>query len=338
MVKVKKKKRVKQKAVRTMFSSGGLDLLVMGGVIGLFYQTLYLLITVEAQTAEVSYYLFWRLFQEMGILFLFLGIVLVSYSFLKEEESMKKFGGSSLISGALLSLPVVVYSTYKAVTGLEGQTVTLKSFLTTTAPNIVGNFSKVYIFAGVLFLGIFFWGHRRARTAAAAFFVGGAILGCIFMVIWGYNTYETSKAFLEMYPDSRDLIFAQFLFPDVLNIIYRLLLTIGVLTYTVYYLSKYNLKRWTGRIWFFGGAVGFFHWLLRFRLDSTAVHREVVGVRQAIMQLTPYSTSLKDQALTIETMKEFYMKKMIPTYVEPSVYAIICAGIAAIALYLWTRE
>lgn len=73
-------------------------------------------------------------------------------------------------------------------------------------------------------------------------------------------------------------------------------------------------------------------------MDSRSIRSEITSVRQSIMQLTPYSTSFKDQMLTVETLKEFYVKKMIPLYLEDSLWILVFTGITAIGIYLWLRE
>lgn len=333
----KKKKKVKPEPARDMFITGGLNLLFLGGFIGIFYHTLYLLISVETHVEE-SVILISDIFYGLGMLCLFFGIIFVSYTFLKETEHLKKYTGSFLVAGGILSFLPVVYSQYDKIIGLKEQTIALQSFVTLHASTIMVNLGKLYFFAGVICVGMYLWGRRQQRSWAAAFFISGVVCVCVNLVISIYNSYDTYKMFMEMYATSRDLIISQFLFPDLLNIISRLLVVIGVLLLSVFYLSKYRLKKWTGRIWVFGGAVGVFHWFLRLSLDSQTIHNEITGVRQSIMQLTPYSTSLKDLPLTIETLREFYVKKMIPLYLEDGLWIIVFAGIALMGIYFWVRE
>lgn len=340
MVKAKKKKkRVKTEPTRDMFVTGGLNMLFLGGFIGIFYHTLYLLISVETHFAEASFVLISDLFYGLGMLCLFFGIVFASYSFLKGTEYLKKYAGSFLVAGAALSFLPVIYSQYDKIMGLREQTIALQSFITLHTPTIMVNFCKLYFFAGAVCAGVYLWGRRQQRSWAAAFFIAGAVCACVNLVISVYNSYDTYKMFLEIYGTaSRDLIISQFFFPDLLNIISRLLVVIGVLLLSVFYLWKYRLRRWTGRIWFFGGAVGVFHWFLRLSIDSQGIRQDITGVRQSIMQLTPYSTSYRNLALTIETLREFYVKKMIPTYMESGLWVVVFAGIALMGIYFWVRE
>ena len=338
MVKAKKKKKKKKpEPTRDMFVTGGLNLLFLGGFIGIFYHTLYVLIAVEAHIEE-SVTLLSDIFYGLGMLFLFFGIVFVSYTFSKEVDYLKKYTGSFFVAGGILSLLPVVYSQYDKIIGLKEQTIALQSFITLHAPTIMVNLGKLYFFAGAICVGIYLWGRRQQRPWAAAFFIGGAVCACVYLVISVYNSYDTYKMFMEMYATSRDLIISKFLFPDLLNIISRLLVVIGVLVLSISYLSKYRLKKWAGRTWVFGGVGGVFHWFLRLSLDSQDIHNEITGVRQSIMQLTPYSTSLKDLPLTIETLREFYVKKMIPLYMEDGLWIIVFAGVALIGVYLWAKE
>ncbi|MGC1120068.1 MAG: hypothetical protein WBA22_03150 [Candidatus Methanofastidiosia archaeon] len=338
MAKTKKRKPLEKKPATNMFLGGGLDFLMLGGFIAIVYHTLYTLIMMEASPEDVSYRLILQVLQALGMLLLFFGVVVLSYSFLKEGRELKKYGGALLVSGGALSIPAAVTSSYYYVTTLEGQTMTLQSFLTLNLPDLMNDFSKVYILGAVLFLGIFFWERRRQRTWAAACFSAGAVTWSVALVVAFYNTYDMYKTFMEMYSTSRDLIISQFLVPDLLNNMSRLLVVLGLLLLAVSYLQRHNLQRWAGRLWTFGGAVGVFHWFLRLSLDSKMIKSEMTGVRQSIMQLTPYTTTFKDVSLTIETMKEFYVKKLIPTYLEEFMLVTVFAAITTIGIYLWTRK
>jgi hypothetical protein len=340
MVKVKKKKgkKAKRKPTKDMFAKGGLNLLLLGGFVGIFYQTLYLLITIEA-IEEPSLEIFERIFWEMGTLFLFIGLVLACFHFLKEEEFFKKHTGSFLVSGAVLSLIVTIYSQYDVIIGLKDQTIVLKSFVTAYLPKIMGNFSRLYIFLGVSVLGIYFWGRRKGKRVAAEFLIAGCTAGVVALVIYVYNGYDTYKMFLEMYSIEKEMVISRFLFPDILNHTSRLLVLVGVLLFSASVIwAGHNLRKWTGRAWFFGGILGAFHGFVLLSLDSEMIHNEISGVRQSIMELTPYSTTLKDNALVIETLKEFYVKKMIPTYMDQFFWIAIFTGIAAVAVYFWVRK
>jgi hypothetical protein len=338
MVKTKKRKPLEKKPATNMFLGGGLDFLILGGFIAVVYHTLYTLIMVEASPEDVSYTLILQVLQAMGMLLLFFGVVVLSYSFLKESKQLRKYGGALLVSGGALSIPAAVASSYFYATALKGQTITVKSYLTLNMPSLMTNFSKVYILVAVLFLGIFFWERRRQRTWAAACFSAGAATWSIALVVAFYNTYDMYETFMEMYSSSRDLIISQFLVPDLLSNISRFLVVLGFLLLTISYIQKTNFQKWAGRFWTFGGAVGVFHWFLRLNLDSQMIKNEMTSVRQSIMQLTPYTTTFKDVSLTIETMKEFYVKKLIPTYLEEFMLVAVFAAITAIGIYLWTRK
>ncbi len=338
MVKAKKKK-VKKEPTHDMFVTGGLNMLFLGGFIGIFYHTLYLLLSVETHFEEASFVLISDLFYGLGMLCLFFGIVFASYSFLKGNDYLKKYAGSFLVAGGILSFLPVVYSQYDKIMGLKEQAIALQSFITLHTPAIMVNFSKLYFFAGAVCLGMYLWGRRQRRSWAAAFFIAGAACACVNLIVSAYNSYDTYKMFMEVYgTESKELIISQFLFPDLLNIISRLLVVIGVLLLSVVYLWKYRLKKWTGRAWVFGGVTGVFHWFLRLSLDSQMIRQDITGVRQSIMQLTPYSTSYRDLPLTIETLREFYVKKMIPSYMESGLWVVIFAGIALLGIYFWVRE
>ncbi|MGD2248533.1 MAG: hypothetical protein PVF58_09000 [Candidatus Methanofastidiosia archaeon] len=341
MVKVKKKKKKirKEAPISSMFSQGGMKMLVLGGVAAIFYYTIYLLVSVEAQLEDVSLILVKNTSYGLGMLFLVFGIVFVSYHFLKEKEFFKIYGGACLISAALLTLPSVIHSQYEAGVFLKGQEITLKSFLTSHFFTFMTNTGKAYFLVGALFLGIYLWGYRKKRLWAAAVFIAGAITLCIALVISFYNTYEMYKTFLEMYSTSKDLIISRFLFPNLLNDSSRLLVMLGVFLFPASYIGKrYVLRKWTGRVWTFGGIAGAFRGFLRLGIDSEMIHNEIVSVRQSIMQLTPYSTSFKEYPLTIETLKEFYVKKMLPVYLEHTFVIAIFIGIALLGIYLWARE
>jgi hypothetical protein len=339
MVKTKKRKPLEKKPVTSMFLGGGLDFLILGGFIAIVYHTLYTLIMVEASPEDVSYTLILQVLQAMGMLLLFFGVIVLSYSFLKESKHLRKYGGALLVSGGGLSIPAAVGSSYFYTTALKGQTITVRSYLTQSMPSLMTDFSKVYILVAVLFLGIFFWERRRQRTRAAACFSAGAATWSFALVVAFYNTYDMYETFLEMYGSSnRDLIISQFLVPDLLSNISRLLVVLGLLLLAISYIQETNFQKWTGRFWTFGGAVGVFHWFLRLNLNSQMIKSELTNVRQSIMQLTPYTTTLKDISLTIETMKEFYVKKLIPTYLEDFMLVAVFAAITAIGVYLWTRK
>ncbi len=340
MVKAKKKKkRVKKKVSQDMFVSGGLNLFMIGGVIAVFYQALYFLITAEPSTEEVSYALFWKIFEELGMLSLFFGLILVCYSFLKEVGFFKKYAGSFLISGALLSLAAAFYAVYSHISGLTEQTITLRSFVLATFPQLMNNVSRIYLYLGILFLGIFLWGYRERRKWSAGFLVGGVVLACVALVMTMYTTYENYTVFIGMYGEAgKGYLISQVLFPDLLRSISLLLVLIGVLFFAASYLWTFRVRKWAGRMWLFGGAAGAFYGFIRLGIDSQMIRNEITSVRQSIMDLTPYTTSLKDQMLTVETLREFYVKKVIPLYFEHSLWIIFLTGIAFIGLYLWMRE
>ncbi|MBU6996310.1 MAG: hypothetical protein HXS41_00110 [Theionarchaea archaeon] len=338
MPKTKKRKPLEKKPPTNMFLGGGLDFLVLGGIIAIIYHTLYTLIMVEASPGDVSHTLILQVLQAVGMLLLFLGVVVLSYSSLVNHGDLKRDGGAFLVSGGALCIPAAVASTYYYVTAIEGQTMTLESFLTQTMPTLLNDFSKVYILMGVLFLGIFFWERRRQRTWAAACFSAGAVTWSGSLVVAFYNTYDLYQTFMEMYSTSRDLIISQFLIPEVLSNTSQVLVVIGLLLLAISYLQKRNLQRWAGRFWTFGGAFGVFHGFVRLSLDSKMIQNEMTGVRQSIMELTPYTTTFKDISLVIETMKEFYAKVMIPTYLEEFMMIAVFSAITAIGVYLWTKR
>ncbi|MBU7015494.1 MAG: hypothetical protein HXS52_03725 [Theionarchaea archaeon] len=338
MAKTKKRKPLEKKPATNMFLGGGLNFLILGGFIAITYYTLYTLIMVEASPKDVSYTLILQVLKAVGILLLLFGVVVLSYAFLKERGELKEYGGALLVSGGVVSIPAVVVSSYYFVTALEGQTMTPQSFLSLNLPTLLTDFSKVYVFVAILFLGIFFWERRRQRSWAAVCCTAGAAIWSAALVVAFYNTYDMYKTFMEMYSTSRDLIISQFVVPDLLNNASRLLTVVGLLLLGASYLQRHNLQRWAGRFWTFGGAVGVFHWFLRLSLDSKMIRNEMTGVRQSIMELTPYTTTFKDMSLNIETMKEFYAKVMIPTYLEEFMLIAVFAAITAIGVYLWTRR
>lgn len=341
MVKVKKKKKKirKEAATKSMFSRGGLKMIILGGVVAIFYYTFYLMVSVEAQWEEASLILIKDASNGLGMLFLVFGIIFACYYFLEDKDFFRLYGGSFLISAALLTIPSVIYSQYTAGQSLKGQEITLKAFLTSHFFTFMTNAGKVYILVGALFLGIYLWRYRKKRLWAAASFMAGGIILCIALVISFYNTYEMYQTFLEMYSSSKDLIISRFLFPNVLNDISRLLVVLGVSLFPASYIGKrYILRTWTGRVWTFGGMAGAFRGFIILNIDSEMIHNEIVNMRQSIMQLTPYSTSFKEYPLTIETLREFYVKKMLPTYLEHTFVIAIFIGIALIGIYLWVKE
>lgn len=342
----KKEKMMKKKGFHDMFLNGGLDLFILGGFIGITYETLYFLITVETQmqkeVEEVSYAIFRPLLQELGILLLFFGLIFICYFILKEQEFFKKSAGSFFIAGAILTIAAFSYSQYEVVKVLKGASVpeiTVKSFVTTTVPAFMDNFSKIYFFVGMVVLGIFLWGHSRERRYAAEFFMGGAVMGCVAIGTLAYGLYENYKMFLEMYATSRDLIISQFIIPDVLENTAELLVIIGIFLFSASYIwTESNFRKWSGRTLFSGGAVGTFNGFIRLGVASGSIRSEITQVRQSVMDLTPFTTNWKGQALTIETLKEFYVKKMMPVYLEYSLLIVAFAGIVLIGIYLWMRE
>lgn len=343
MVKAKKKKKkVKRKISQDMFVKGGLNLLMMGGFIGIFYQVLYMLIMVETFTTleEVSYTLFIRIFREFGIFFLFLGLIFVCYSILKEKEFFTKHTGTFLASGASLSLVGGVYALYDIISRQAEQVFSSQTFLISVLPVLMSNISRIYLFMGALLLGIAVWGFRTQRKWAAALFVAGAGTGCGVFVLLMYGVYENTTFFLEMYGETnRELIISRFLLPDMLQNISLLLVFAGIVSLSASYIwTAYKLRRWAGRLLLFGGVAGAFHGFIRLGMDSQEVRNEITGVRQSIMNLTPYSTVLRDQMLTVETLREFYIKKVLPLYLEHSLWVIVFTGITAVAIYLWVRE
>ncbi|MBU7016963.1 MAG: hypothetical protein HXS44_05600 [Theionarchaea archaeon] len=339
MVKAKKKKkRVKEKATHSMFARGGLDLLLVGGFIALFYQTLYILISMESQIKEISYPFFVQFFKDVGFFFLFVTVVCVCVFYLKKVEFFQKHAGSFLVAGTVLSVPAAIYSLYMVIDSMRDQTITLQSYAAGELPLIAGSLSKLYIFAGAFLLGIYLWGYRGTRKWASQLFVGGTAVGCAFVAASIYSTYENTKIFLEMYSTSRDLIISRLLFPEMLKLSSWLLIIIGVLFFSASYIFTERFQKWAGRAWVFGGIAGTFQEFLQLSLDSEVVRSEITSVRQSIMELTPYASSLKNLPLTVETMKEFYIKKMIPLYLEHSFWILIFAGIAVLGIYFWMKE
>ncbi len=345
MVKAKKKKkRVKEKPSQNMFVRGGLDLLIMGGFMGIMYQVLYLLITVETKLDTASYKVPVKILEEFGILFLFFSLILICFFFLKGDGFFQKYGGSALISGAVLSVPPVLFLGYDLFSTfreqlISAQVISAKSYIMTNIPQMMETFTRLYFFTGALLLGVSFWGHQRGRKWAAELFMGGVGAGCIALVTSMYGSYESTKFLMQMYSLQKDLIISQFLFPDLLKRSSWLLIILGVLFFSASYIwTKISYRKWTGRTWLFGGVTGAFYGFLRLGMDSRSIRSEITSVRQSIMQLTPYSTSFKDQMLTVETLKEFYVKKMIPLYLEDSLWILVFTGITAIGIYLWLRE
>lgn len=343
MVKAKKKKKkVKRKVSQDMFVKGGLNLFMMGGFITIFYQVLYLLITLETtlSSEEVSYTLILKIFKELGIVFLFLGLIFLCYSILKEEEFFTKHTGTFLISGALLSLIAGFYALYDVISSQAEQVFSSETFVITVLPELMSNIGRVYLFVGAFFLGIFVWGFRAKRKWAAEFFVAGAAAGCGALVLLMYGVYENSTFFLEMYGEAnRELIISQILLPGMMQAISLFLVFAGGLLLSASYIwTAFKFRKWAGRLLLFGGVAGAFHGFIRLGIDSQTVRNEITGVRQSIMNLTPHSTALRDQMLTIETLREFYIKKVLPLYLEHSLWVIIFTGIAVIAVYLWMRE
>jgi hypothetical protein len=338
MVKAKKKKkRVKEKATHNMFARGGLNLLLMGGFIALFYQTLFILISMESQIKEISYQFFIQFFKDVGFFFLFATIVLICVFYLKEVELFQKHAGSFLVAGMVLSVPAVIHSVYMVIDSMKDQAITLQSYAAGELPLLSGSVSKLYIFAGAFLLGIYLWGFRGTRKWVSQLFMAGAAVGCAFVVLSIYSTYENTKIFLEMYSASRDLIISRLLFPEMLKLSSWLLIIIGVLFFSAHAFTL-RFQKWAGRAWAFGGIAGTFQEFLQLSLDSEVVRSEITSVRQSIMDLTPYASSLKNLPLTVETMKEFYVKKMIPVYLEHSFWILIFAGIAVLGIYFWMKK
>lgn len=335
---------MKEKPSLGMFAKGGLSLLVLGGFFGVFYQALYLLIALEVRigdiSTEVPYTLFITIFKELGILFVFAALIFLCFFFLKEKEFFQKHAGSTLIAGSVLSLPAVFYALYDIVTALRDQTVTARNFAVTTFPQLMGNICKVYIFVGAVLLGVYLWNRRGVRKWAAAFFLGGATAGCITFGASVYTSYDSYIFLMGMYGEaSKDVLITQFLFPDLLRVVSWLLIVIGVLLLSAFYVKKKSVfKKWGGRTWVFGGIAAAFYGFIRLGMESRNIHNEITSVRRSIMELTPYSTSLKDLMLTIETLREFYVKKMLPVYMENSLWIAVFAGIAVLGIYLWVRE
>ncbi|KYK31797.1 MAG: hypothetical protein AYK19_16225 [Theionarchaea archaeon DG-70-1] len=348
MVKAKKKKKKKRKKVeekpsRNMFAKGGLSLLALGGLLGIFCQTLYFLITVETQTEnieEISYRLFLTLFEELGMLFMFFALVFACFFFLKEKEFFQKYAGSALVTGGVLLIPAVLFSLYDSVSVLKDQTITARAFVITNLPGVMTHVSKVYLFAGALLLGIYLLNRRNARKWAAAFFLGGCAVGSIALAVSMYSTYDSYIFLLEMYGEpTKDTLISQFLFPDLLRLVSWFLIMIGGLFLSAFYIrDRTTFRKWAGRTWVFGGIAAAFYGFLRLGMESRAVRNEITSVRQSIMELTPYSTSLKDQILTIETLREFYVKKMMPLYLENAWWIAVFAGIAVLGIFWWVRE
>jgi uncharacterized membrane protein YqhA len=332
--------RKKEKASTNMFFRGGLYLFILAGVIGIFYQTLYTLVAVEAQIEDLSTTLIIHIIEQLGVLLIFFALVLVSFFFLKEEEFFKKHAGSLLIAGAVLSVPPVIYSLYEMIPSLREQTITVQAFFMETFPPLMENISKIYIFAGVIFLGIFLWGHITQRKWAAQFFIGGAVTGCASVAVSIYTVYETYKSIVETYGDiDKEAVFSRIIFPEVLKSVSLILVIAGVLVLSIFYVWKYyNFRKWTGRTWVFGGIFATFCGFINLALGSQMIRDDLTRVRQSIMELTPYTTFLREQVITVETMKEFYVKKMIPSYMDHSLWIGLFAAIALVGIYLWTKE
>ena len=340
MVKAKKKKkRVKEDATHNMFVRGGFDLLLLGGFFAVVFQTLYTLISVETQLEDISYTLFIDIFDNVGLLFLFLCLILVCFYYLKKEELFQKYAGSFLIAGSILSFPAVFYSLYMNISSLKELTVTVQSYVASTLPFLAENLTRLYILAGALLLGITFWGYRNKRQTASKFFMGGAVVGCVFVVLSIYSLYETYKLYMEMYAQSRDIIISQVVFPASLSYASWLLTLLGALFFAASYTEIHvDMRRWAGRALTCGGIAGTFQEFLVLSLDAQAIRSEITSVRQSIMDLTPYSTSFKNLPLTVETLREFYVKKMIPLYMEHALWILVFAGIAAFGIYLWSKK
>ena len=338
MVKKKRKEKVKKKLSQNIFGNGGLTLLIFGGVIGIFYQTLYLLITVEALEEQYLYYMGARALQELGILLLFCTLVLGCFYYRSERERFRDIAGYTLIAGTAVTIPAVCYLLYNRVSLLQDQVFTLRTFLIQTLPTLLSSISRIYILAGALFLGIMFIGYLRKKSWSDSFFISGTFTGCAVLVILLYVVYDSYSIFQEQ-GASRDLIFARAIIPDSLMILSYMLILIGVLLFAVSRLwDRRDVVTWTGRTWLLGGISGAFFKFTQLGMNSEMIHNEILRVRQYIMELTPYSTSLNDLPLTTETLREYYIKKMIPLYMDHALWVVLFSAIAMLGIYFWTKK
>ena len=103
-------------------------------------------------------------------------------------------------------------------------------------------------------------------------------------------------------------------------------------------LEKYDMRKWTGRTWLVGGITGAFYKFTSLGIGSQTIHDEILRVRQYIMELTPYSTSLNDLPLTTETLREYYIKKMIPVYMDHALWIMVFSAIALLGIYFWSKK
>ncbi|MBU7031666.1 MAG: hypothetical protein HXS53_03975 [Theionarchaea archaeon] len=338
MVKKKRKEKVKKKLSQNLFANGGLILLIFGGVIGIFYQTLYLLITTEALKEESLYYMGARGLQELGILLLFCTVVLGCFYYRSEKERFRSLAGYTLIIGAAIAIPSLCYLLYDSVSLLQDQTFTLRTFLTQSLPTLLSFISKIYILVGALFLGIVFTGYLKRKSWSNSFIITGALIGCAALGIFLYLVYD-SYFILQEQGASRELIIARVIIPDSSMIFSYMFILAGTLLLAASHIwEKYDMRKWTGRTWLVGGITGAFYKFTSLGIGSQTIHDEILRVRQYIMELTPYSTSLNDLPLTTETLREYYIKKMIPVYMDHALWIMVFSAIALLGIYFWSKK
>jgi hypothetical protein len=338
MVKKKRKKKVKKKPSQTLFAGGGLTLLIIGGLIGIFYQTLYMLITQNALKEQSLYYMGSRVLQELGMLLVFCAVVLGCFYYRTEKEAFQKGAGFVLLPAALISIPTIIYVSYDRISLLQDQVFTNHTFVTQTLPTLLLSISKVYFFAGALLLGIVFIGLSRRKSAIDWFLTSGAFPACAVLIIFLYTIYDSYFVYVEQ-GASTDLIMARIVIPGVLRIVSYLVIIGGVLLFAASRLwHRPHLKVWTGRTWVLGGLSGAFYEFIMLGLNAETIREEILRVRQYIMELTPYSTSLYDLPLTTETLREFYVKKMIPLYMNNALWILVFAGITMLGMYFWLKK
>lgn len=338
MVKKKRKKKVKKKPSQNIFAGGGLILLIIGGFFGILYQTLYLLITREALADQSLSFVGARVLQELGFLLVFCALMVGCYYYRIEEELHQKITGFTLIPAAAVSIPAFVYLLYDNISILQDQVFTMRTFLTQTIPILFESMSKIYFFAGAFFLGILFIGILRRKSVADWFLISGSLTGCVVLVIYLYKIIDSYSVYLEQGASS-DLIMARVIIPSSTMVLAYLFIIGGTLLFSISRIWKRrNLKPWTGRIWLVGGITGAFHEFIQLAMNSQNIQDEILRVRQYIMELTPYSTSLRDLPLTTLTLREYYVKKMIPLYLDHALWILIFSGLAMVGLYFWMKK
>jgi hypothetical protein len=338
MVKTKRKKKVKKKPSQTIFAGGGLTLLITGGLIGIFYQTLYLLISQKALEEQSLYYIYSRVLQELGILLVFCTVVLGCFYYRTEKEAFQKGAGFTLLPGALISMPAILYLTYDRITLLQDQVFTMRTFMLQTLPTLLLSISKIYLFAGALILSIVFIGWFKRKSAIDWFLISGALTAFVVLIIFFYAIYDDYTIYVEQGART-DLIIARAVIPFVLRNISYMAIVGGVLLFAASRLwHQTHLATWTGRTWVIGGFSGAFYEFIMLGLNSETLREEILRVRQYVMELTPYSTSLHDLPLTTTTLREFYVMKMIPVYMNNALWILVFAGITMLGIYFWLKK